>query len=399
MGDVRTSLANRRFTAYLLTAALADIGYWIAYVAQGWLVLKLTNSPFWLGTVGAASNVPFLVFSLPGGALADRFNRSALVALASAAISLVALVLAVLAQRGAITIGLLVALTFLLGTLFALSAPIDRAWMYDLVEGRGIGTATALSSLEWSVARTLGPALGGVATATIGVAAGYAALGALALPLMLLALTLARVERTRHSPCISPGEPLAPKAADERRIVAMSLLVAAFTASVIPYISFLPDIARNTLRLDARGYGLLAACGGIGSILGAMMISALGELEHKGRLVPMIVTGGAVLLALFTILRAVPAVALVLVLMGGIDTAAWTLSNTYVQECASDERRGRANAIMLLAFGGGIPIGNLVLGTIAGRYGSLVALQFSAGVACAAAALFWFGARQARDAA
>src|SRR5579884_389666 len=292
MGDVRTSLANRRFTAYLLTAALADIGYWIAYVAQGWLVLKLTNSPFWLGTVGAASNVPFLVFSLPGGALADRFNRSALVALASAAISLVALVLAVLAQRGAITIGLLVALTFLLGTLFALSAPIDRAWMYDLVEGRGIGTATALSSLEWSVARTLGPALGGVATATIGVAAGYAALGALALPLMLLALTLARVERTRHSPCISPGEPLAPKAADERRIVAMSLLVAAFTASVIPYISFLPDIARNTLRLDARGYGLLAACGGIGSILGAMMISALGELEHKGRLVPMIVTGG-----------------------------------------------------------------------------------------------------------
>ena len=85
--------------------------------------------------------------------------------------------------------------------------------------------------------------------------------------------------------------------------------------------------------------------------------------------------------------------------MGAIDTVTWALANTYVQQCASDERRGRANAIFALAFGGGIPIGNFVLGTIAGRYGSLVALECSAAVAAVSAAFFWVLAPRAREAA
>lgn len=375
------------------------MGYWIAYIAQGWLVLRLTNSPFWLGMVGAASNLPFLLFALAGGALADRFNRTILVAMTNAAIIVLGAVLAVLAGRDALTIASLVVLTFVVGTLLSIGGPIDRAWMYDLVRGERIGTATALSSLEWSVARTFGPALGGVAIATIGVAAGYGAFACAEIPLTILAIVLqasgAPPQRTNASAGLTPGR----WRRNERFIITLSLLTAAFTASVVPYISFLPDIARNTLGLDARGYGFLAACGGAGSIVGAIALGLMGESRHKGRLVPAIVLAGAVLLAVLTLLRHVGAAAIVLTLMGGIDTIAWALSNTYVQECASDERRGRANAIFAVAFGGGIPIGNLVLGAIAGRYGSLVALDIGAAVAACSAVTFWLAAPRAREAA
>lgn len=393
------ALANRRLTAYLLSAMLADCGYWVAYVAQGWLVLRMTNSPFWLGMVGASSNLPFLLFSLPGGVLADRFDRRALAAIGNLAIAALAALAAALVYRDAMTIALLVALTFVIGTLIALEAPVDRAWFYDLIEGKRIGTSTALSSLEWSVARTLGPAIGGLAVATVGLGAGYLVFAVSVLPLAVMAIALAMIDRRRQLAAPVEETPGSPRDGSERNIITFSLLVAIFTATVIPYISFLPDIARNTLGLDARGYGLLAACGGAGSIGGAIVLGTLGELKHKGRIIPIIAVAGAALLALFTLSRQAVVAGAILVVMGAIDTVVWSLASTYVQECASDARRGRANAIFALAFGGGIPIGNLALGAIAGRYGSLVALECSAAVAAASAAVFWLAAPRAREAA
>jgi fucose permease len=83
--------------------------------------------------------------------------------------------------------------------------------------------------------------------------------------------------------------------------------------------------------------------------------------------------------------------------MGTIDTLMYALANTYVQECSGDAQRGQANAIFSLAFLGGIPIGSILLGTLAARIGTDAALTMSAGVACAAAIVFWFGAPEARE--
>jgi predicted MFS family arabinose efflux permease len=394
-----SALANGRFTAYLIGAALADCGYWVAYVAQGWLVLRLTNSPFWLGMIGASSYLPFLLFSLPGGTLADRFDRRMLISSGNLAIAAVAALAALLVARDAITIVVLAVLTFVLGTLLAIEAPVDRAWFYDLVEGKRLGVSIALSSLEWSVARTVGPAIGGLAVATIGLAAGYATFALMVLPIAVLAIVLSVRDRNRPASAASDDESTGKQNGNERNIITFSIVIAIFTATIIPYITFLPDIARNTLGLDARGYGLLAACGGIGSMTGALALGAIGEVPHKGRAVPIIAVVGAALLALFTLMRSPLAAGAILVVMGAIDTVTWALANTYVQQCASDARRGRANAIFALAFGGGIPIGNFVLGAIAGRYGSLVALEWSAAVAAASAALFWVLAPRAREAA
>jgi MFS family permease len=388
------ALSNRRFVAYLITAALSDGGYWIATIAQGWLVLRLTNSPFWLGAVAAVAQLPFLLFSLAGGDIADRFDRRVVVAVNNGLIASIALITALLVAADRVTVWWLLGLVFLAGTITALEHPVDRAWLYDLVEGRELGSSIALSSLEWSIARTAGPALGGIAIATVGIAAGYAAYALLTLPIAVLALVL----RSRSAPVASGGGAQA-LPAKMHAIIAFSLFIATFTIGVTPYIALLPDIARNAYGADARLYGLMAAAGGVGAIAGGLGLALAGDVRHKGRLVPIASFAGAALLALFTHVHALWAAFPVLAAMGTVDTLMYALANTYVQECSGDAQRGRANAIFSLAFLGGIPIGSLVLGALAARIGTGQTLGWSALIVCACAVAFWFGAPAARDAA
>jgi MFS family permease len=387
----------RRFAAYLIAAACADSGYWIAIVAQGWLVVKLTNSPLWLGVVSAASQLPFLLFSLAGGELADRVNRRFVIASCNVLMAVVATLVAILIATGAISVGLLAFLGFLIGTLHALEHPVDRAWVYDLVEGRQLGRAIALSSLEWATARTLGPAIGGAAIATIGIAAGYGANALMVVPMIVLALML----RTRNSPLDEPAAPgaVAPKPPPPHAIVVFSIFTGLFTIGVTPYEALLPDFAKNAFGQSASGYGIMAAAGGIGAICGATALALRGDFAHRGRAATIAALCGALLLVVFTHTHALIAAIGVLVAMGIVDTLMYALGNTYVQHIASNAQRGRANAIFSVAFLGGIPVGEALLGILAGRFGSGPVLGWSGTVVAVAAIAFWFAFPRTRDAA
>ncbi len=386
------ALSNRRFLAYLLCASAADGGFWVALIAQGWLVEQLTHSPLWLGVVAGVGQMPFLLFSILGGQLADRYDRRRLIALTNGAIAVVAVITSVLIALHLVTVWFLLVLAFAAGTMLALEHPIDRAWLYDLVQGKDLGSAIALSSLEWSVARMLGPAIGGAAVALIGVAAGYGAYALFVVPLMVLAL----VAKTKNTEILedAPGGKGA-----MREIVVFSLFVGTFTICVTPYVALLPDIASTVLHTDARGYGALAAAGGIGAIVAAVILAAIGEIAHKGRVVTITVFIGAGLLAAFAFAHTFWHAAILLGAMGAVDTVMYALANTYVQETTDDAHRGRANAIFSLAFLGGIPVGNAILGIVANRFGSLPTLAWSSAVVAVLAIVFWFGARRAREAA
>ena len=387
---------RRRFTAYLVAAACADSGYWIATIAQGWLVVKLTNSPMWLGLVSAAGQLPFLFFSLAGGYLADRFNRRFVIATNNVLLAGVATLTAMLVASGTISIGWLALLGFIAGTLTALEHPVDRAWVYDLVEGHQLGRTIALSALEWATARTLGPAIGGAAVAAIGIAAAYGAYAVLVVPIAVLALAL----RTRNtSGDDAPPETSASTAAPPHAIVVFSLFTGLFTIGVSPYQALLPDIAKNAFGQTASGYGLMAAAGGIGAICGAVALSLRGEFAHRGRAATIAALIGALLLVAFTRAHTLPLAIGVLVAMGFIDTLMYALGNTYVQQIAGDDARGRANAIFSVAFLGAIPVGNAVLGILAGRFGSGPVLGWSGTAVALAAVAFWYAFPRTRDAA
>jgi MFS family permease len=421
-----------RFAAYLAAAALADSGYWVYSVATGWLVENATHSPLWLGIVNGAGNLPFLLFSLAGGVLADRFERRKVIAAGNVGLTLILAVLASLVALGALPIWLLAGFAFCIGTINALEHPVDRAWLYELIEGKDLGRSISLSSLEWAVARTFGPALGGLAIATLGIVAGYAAYALAVVPMTVLALIVrSRSHSAAAATLGSTGTPhadgtarkvaadgTATSAADgmsaaagtavaggetaERlpgALLPFCILIASFTICVTPYITLLPDIAARDFGLDARGFGFFAACGGVGAIAGGIGLSALGELRSKGRIVTLTAFGGAALLAAFASTHDVRLAAALLVAMGAVDTAMYALANTYVQQLAPDRLRGRANAVFSLAFIGGFPIGSLALGALAQHLGNGPALQFSGTLAALAGIAFWITAPAARDAA
>lgn len=383
MSSFRASLnIERRFVAYLIATATADAGYWMALVAQGWLVVKLTDSPLWLGLVSGAAQLPFLLFSLPGGAIADRFDRRRVIAVANVGVAAVAVTTATLIAVDRITVEGLALLGFIAGTLVALEHPVDRAWIYDLVRGRAIGRAIALGALEWATARTVGPALGGAAIVAIGIAAGYGGYALCVLPLIALAL----VVRTRNTVGAATARGTR---RPQRTIVAFSAFTAAFTIGVSPYQALLPGIAKNVYAQGAAGYGVMAAAGGVGAIAGALGLSLRGP-RRAGRAATLAALLGALLLLAFAHTRAYfPALAL-LVAMGAVDTLMYALANTYVQEIATDDERGRANAIFSVAFLGGAPLGNALLGALAERFGTSSVLGWSSTVVAALALGFWF---------
>ncbi|GAC1418853.1 MAG: MFS transporter [Candidatus Velthaea sp.] len=404
---IRTALRNRSFVGYLAVSCLADCGFWIAIVAQGWLVVKLTNSPLWLGLVAGASQAPALFVSIAGGVLADRFDRRTVIFGTEVAIGAIAILTAVLIAAGHITVVLLGVLAFASGAMMALEHPVDRAFIYDLIEGDDVEQSVALSSVEFSIARTAGPALGGVAIATVGIAAGYALQAACVIPIVAFAAIALKRGFGLHREAGRVGPPAGAAASlgdafayfrNERTIGLFCVLTAAFTIGISPYVALLADIAKNTLHLDERGYGALQAAAGVGALAGALSLSLSKETQHKGRVIALTVFAGGVLLALFTTVRQPWLAGLVLFAMGAVDSLMYALANTYVQERTEERFRGRANALFTIAFLGGIPVGNVLLGALASRIGAEWTLFGSSLGVAACAVAFWFVAAEAREA-
>lgn len=397
LAPARTALGNRRFTAYLAVSALADCGFWIAIVAQGWLVVRLTHSPVWLGIVAAAAQAPALFMSLLGGVLADRFDRRKAILATESAIVAIALATAYFVARDALSLVGLACLAFASGTMLAIEHPVDRAFLFSLIEGDGVEQSVALSSVEFSIARTAGPALGGVAIATLGIAGGYVLEAAFVVPIVGFALYAIRTKIGRHEATAQSGDAADASLGeawrylrDERSILTICALIALFTIGLSPYVSLLADIAKNTLHVREGGYGALQAAAGMGALAGALGLSLTSRTKDMRTVIVGAVFGGAVLLALFTVVRQPWLAGAALFAMGAVDSLVYALGNTYVQERTDERHRGRVNAIFTIAFLGGIPIGNLALGFVAGRVGSEWALFGSSVVVALGAVAFFF---------
>ena len=165
------ALRNPNFRLFWSGNFLSNIGTWMQNVAQGWLVLSLTNSAFWLGVVGFAGSIPFLIFTLFGGVIADRVNKRRLLLVTQTVMMLLAFALAALAWLKIITVWEVVVLAFLNGMAMAMNAPSYQALVPRLVPREDLTNAIALNSAQFNMSRILGPTLGGYAMALFGVAA------------------------------------------------------------------------------------------------------------------------------------------------------------------------------------------------------------------------------------
>jgi MFS family permease len=360
---------------------VSNIGGWMQTVAQGWLVLELTDSAFMLGVVGFAGTIPFLVLLLLGGVFADRVDRRRLLMGALSAMACFAAVLATLTWFDVVRVWHIAGLALLSGSALALSAPAYQAFIHDLVGREDLQSAIALNSAQFNLSRILGPSLAGVVLGAIGLAACFA-LNAVSYLASIGALLSVRVAPRPAPNPVPVWQSLLEGFAYVRqrpRVQALLTITALVSILSMPYATLLPIVARDSLGLDAAGLGYLFAIGGTGAVAGALSLAIRGRFARRG-LYLLGCAGGAGLATMVLGLARDPIVAgAALAGIGFSATSAVALTNSLLQELVHDAMRGRILSMFGLAFMGTFPIGNLLAGTVAGAFSASFTLAISGG--------------------
>jgi MFS family permease len=360
---VLAALHSPPFRRYSAGVLLSLIGNWVEAAAYGYVVLLLGGSAATLGLIGFLNTIPNLLFALPAGALADRYDRRKLLLIFQSLNMALAVALAVTWQTGTLTVGLLGVLAVAGGILGTLSFAPFQAMLAAMVPKRDLESAVAINSLSLQVARFLGPAIAGFLLAVAGptwvfgvnAASFVAVLGTLAL------LPGSRPVRRAASAGGGAISEAFRYVFGQRSLAALMVLMLVAGLFGTPPVAFMiPAIVRYNLHAGAGTLGAITAAIGLGSLLGSIALLRLSSRPNKGEplLVGFVVTGAA--------LAGIGAstnvwLSLALAFTGGLAGVLFVgLSTVVVQAMSSDEFRARALAIWAAAFVGMLPFGALL---------------------------------------
>jgi MFS family permease len=376
------ALQSRNYRIYFFGQFISLIGTWLQIVAQGWLVLQLTSSPFLIGLVAALGTAPSLLFSLFGGVVVDRFSKKKILYFTQSSNMILALLLGVLTNTGWATVPVIGLVAFLMGTVNALDAPARQALVPELVGKEQLASAIALNSGIFNAARVIGPGLAGMLIAWVGTGGAFIANG-ISYIAVLVALWFVRIQE------VPAGRSLHPLEAIKQGIsysfthpVIRVLLLFVGVVSIFgwSYTTIMPVIARSTYHLDAKGLGYLYSATGLGAILATYLVGA-----HANKVSPMLfILGGNTLFALCLMLFAFTSyfpLALVLLFFIGLGLLSQaSMMNTMVQGMVRPEFRGRVMSLYILMFMGMSPVGNFEIGFLTERVGISLAFTINAAI-------------------
>jgi MFS family permease len=385
------ALRNRNFRLFWSGNFLSNIGSWMENVARGWLVLLLTNSPFWLGFVGFAGSIPFLFFTLFGGVFADRLDKRRLLLVTQTTMMILAFVLATLAWFKVITVWEVALIACLNGITMSMNAPSYQAMVPRLVESEDLTNAIALNSAQFNMSRILGPTLGGYAMAVFGVAGnfflnGFSFLG------VIWALTRIRYPEEIRSHHESVWQSLRAGFAylhSERQMRVIVCMTAVVSFLGIPFLTFIPFFAKVQLKVGASGLGWLMACSGLGAVLGAMTVAVMGVIRRRGQVLTVcgILFFSAIIGFCYSHSFALSACLAFVEGFNGILMI--SCFNVSLQHLSSDEMRGRMMSIYATSFLGLPPLGSLLAGILSRRIPTGHALAIMSGVAALGFVVFY----------
>src|SRR5438094_983492 len=261
------AFAERDYRRFWLTQFISNLGSWMQGIAQGWLVYRLTDSPYLLGFVGFAQSIPSFFLMLPGGVVADHFDRRRVVSASQWAQALSALFLAIAIRTGQISVWQIVAASLVVGVAISFSAPAYQAMVVDLLVDRSrLPNAVAMNSLQFILSRVIGPLLAGLTLSAWGSFWCFLFNAVSFLPLIWALGRLTKRQKPRQSTAklwALMGEGFRYVRGD--RVVLLALaIVAAASLFGYPYVTIMPMVARALFAHDdARGLGILM--GGIGA--------------------------------------------------------------------------------------------------------------------------------------
>lgn len=395
------ALGIRNYRLYWIGQLVSLTGTWMQTTAQGWLVLQLTQSPLAIGLVTACQFLPSLLLSLFGGAIADRVPKYRLI-LATQSVALVqALIFTLLVASGAVQLWHVYLLALALGLVNALDTPARQSFVVELVGKPALSNAVALNSLLFNSARVLGPGLGGVLIARLGVAPAFG-LNAASFVAVIGCLLLMRPGEFHAGPPARRGEPLLEGIREglvytwRTPPVRLIMIVMAFVGTFgYNFNVVLPLLSGFVLHTDAVGFGALSAALGLGSLVGALAVAYAGQASQRRLLL-----GAAAFSVLLGLSALVPVLAVTLVLLAALGFAGimfTTSANTLLQLTVPDGLRGRVTSLYWTLFAGSTPVGALVIGVLSRLVGVPETLVICAALALAGVALgAAYGRRTAR---
>lgn len=395
------ALRNRNFRFFWSGNFLSNIGTWMQNVAQGWLVLDLTNSAFWLGVVGFASAIPFLLFMLFGGVIADRVDKRRLLLVTQTVMMVLAFILAALAWFKVITVWEVVVLAFLNGTAMAMNNPSYQAMVPKLVVREDLTNAIALNSAQFNMSRILGPTLGGYAMAAFGVAGNFL-LNGLSFVAVLFALTRIRYPEEkleRHESLLSSLVSGFRYVRSNPQMYVLMWMIAISSFLSIPFLTFIPFFARNQLRVGESGLGLLLACSGSGAVLGAITVAWIGSkgsFRHRGRIIAFCGSTVMAVVVLFCFSQSFLLSRICMVFEGFGMILTISAVNVAMQHLSSDAMRGRVMSIYGTCFLGLPPLGSLLAGELSRHIPTGHALAAMSGLSALAYLSFFFFSKPLR---
>ncbi len=383
-------LGQPMFRNLWLASLLANFGSLVHGVGAAWLMTTLSPSPFMVALVQTATNLPVFLLALPAGALADVVDRRRLLLVTQSWMLLSAAALGGAVLAGAATPTVLLLLTFMLGVGGALNAPAWQAIVPELVPASQLGSAIALNSVGFNLARAIGPAVGGLIVAEIGVAATFM-LNACSFVAVLVVLFRWRRAAARS---VLPAERVIGAMRSGINYLRYAPLLrralvrtAGFMVFASALWALLPLIARNELGLGVQGYGLLLGCLGVGAVAAAAglpRLRARTTIDQRVVLGTLAYAAGSAVPALWPNLWAVAGG---LVLAGGAWLVLMSGFNTAVQSISPDWVRGRALSVYLLIVFGSLAFGSALWGAVASWQGIGPALWLPAVGMIAALAL------------
>ncbi len=358
----------REFRLLWFGACTSSIGTWMQKMAQSWLVLQLSNRPFLLGLDSFLGEIPILLFSLLGGVIADRMDRRKLLVGSQVVQMSCAFLLAGLFAAGVVHVWMILMLSFVVGFAQAFGGPAYQALIPTLVQPKDLPNAIAMNSIQFNLARVIGPVLGGIALAKLG-ATWCFSLNGLSFVAVIIALLALQV-RPLTASGVSMYHSMKQGITFIRLQPGMQPLIwLAFFMTMlgVPLIVFLPVIAKDVFHRGSDTYTLLLSVSGLGAIAGALLVAAFGHIRNKGEVALQALITLGVLMAGFALSKNLVLSCVLLFLAGAGLIAVFAMISSLVQLIAPDEMRGRVMSVYNVAFRGGMPIGAFVTGLLVER--------------------------------
>jgi MFS family permease len=394
------SLRIRNYRLFTAGQLVSNTGTWMQRIAQDWLVLALTHSGIALGVVTALQFLPILLFSVWGGALADRYRKRVMLMFTQSTMGVLAAVLGGLTLAGVVTVWQIYIFALALGTVTALDTPARQSFVVEMVGPEQLQNAVSLNSANFNLARIVGPAVAGVMIGLfrseivgsgwvflINAVSYVAVVGSLAAIRVRDLLPAKPVERRRGQQI--EGFKYLRTRPDLLAVLGTVLIFGTFGLN---FPVLLPLFTTRIFHSGASAYGLLSAIMAVGSLTGALLAAQRGTARIR------LVLGGA---AAFGVLEAISAVmpdftafALLLLLTGMAGLTVATTANAVMQTSVTPQLRGRVMGVYMLVFMGGTPIGSPLVGWMAGALGvrwtlALCGVATALSAVSAAYALAW----------